>query len=166
MSDFCTPADFLKRYDWRMIAELVSDTGYAVPDESQVLTDTNVAACLNDGAGMIVMYALKGGRYTEADLIAMTGNGAYALRRLNADLGLYNVVLRRGLPVDKYPQIEEALKLLDKLADGEIIFPLPANIAAGVAQSPPLTVQTIAANNFLVNSVRYFPTPRFTNEQL
>jgi len=166
MSDFLTSTEFLKRYDWRLIAELASDTGYAIPDETQVLTDVNVLACLNDGAGMIVAYALKGGRYTEAQLIAMTGNGAYFLKRLNADLALYNIVLRRGLPVDQYPQIKEALKLLEKLADGELIFPLPANIEAGVAQSPPLTVQTIAVNNFLTNSVRYFPTQRYTNEQL
>lgn len=165
MTAFAEPADLLLRYDYRAIGQMISDTGTAA-DEAAVLASDVTEALLADASGTITAYALKGGRYSEADLIALTGNGEAFLKRLTCDLAFYSVVLRRGLPVDQYPQIIEALAMLESLSQGNIIFPILANIEAGVAQSPPITIQTIVDNNFLVNSVRFFPTPRLTAQQL
>jgi len=165
MTSFATPTDLTSRYDWRIIAQLASDTGTA-DTQGAVLTDQNVLNCLADSSGTIVMFCLKGGRYSEADLLALTGNGQAFLQRLTCDIALYYIVLRRGLPVAEYPQVIEALKVLEMIGKGDLIFPIPAVIAAGVAQSPAIPIPIIAQNNFLINSVRYFPTLRFTQQQL
>ncbi len=165
MTAFATPADLLVRYDQRLLGGLLSDTGTAF-DQTEILASPVTATMLADASGEIVSYALKGGRYTEDDLQALTDNGLALLKRLTCNLALYNTVIRRGLPVDRYPQVADAMDWLVKLSEGDLIFPVPANIAAGVAQSPPILVQTIVDNNMLVNSVRYFPTPRFTQQQV
>ena len=165
MTAFATPTQLIARYDYRLIGQLISDTGVA-EDQAAVLANSITTQMLTDASGFIISYALKGGRYSEADLLALTGNAQSFLQRLTCDLAIYFFVLRRGLPVEKYPQVVEALGQLEALAAGLIIFPVQAVIDAGVAQSPPITVQTIAENNFLVNSVRYFPTPRYTQQQV
>lgn len=165
MAAFATPADLLQRYDYRLIGQLISDTGSA-ENSTAILADPITTQMLADASGLIVSYALKGGRYSESDLAALTGNGQSFLERLTCDLALYYFVQRRGLPVDKYPQVADAMDWLVKLSEGDLIFPVAANIAAGVAQSDPILVDTIVSQNFLTNSVRYFPTPRFTGQQL
>jgi len=165
MAAFATPADLLQRYDYRLIGQLISDTGSA-QDSAAIITDPITTQMLADASGLIVSYALKGGRYSEADLAALTGNGLAFLERLTCDLALYYFVQRRGLPVDKYPQVADAMDWLVKLSEGDLIFPITANIEAGVAQSEPILVETIVSQNFLTNSVRYFPTPRYTGPQL
>lgn len=165
MAAFATPNDLIARYDYRLIGQLISDTGVAA-DQAAVLADSITSQMLEDASGMIVTYALKGGRYSEADLAALTGNGQAFLQRLTCDLAIYYFVLRRGLPVEKYPQVMEALGQLENLSNGLTIFPIQSVIDAGVTQSPPITIQTIAENNFLVNNVRYFPTPRYTQQQV
>lgn len=165
MAAFATPAQLLQRYDYRLIGQLISDTGTA-EDASAIIADPITTQMLADASGLIVSYALKGGRYSEADLTALTGNGQAFLERLTCDLSLYYFVQRRGLPVDKYPQVADAMDWLVKLSEGDLIFPVQANIDAGVAQSQAITVPTIVDQNFLTNSVRYFPTPRFTRNQI
>jgi phage gp36-like protein len=165
MAAFATPAQLLQRYDYRLIGQLISDTGTAI-DAAAILTDPITAQMLEDGSGLIVSYALKGGRYSEADLAALTGNGQAFLERLTCDLALYYFVQRRGLPVDKYPQVADAMDWLVKLSEGDLVFPIAANIEAGVAQSEAILVPTIVEQNFLTNSVRYFPTNRWTLPQI
>jgi phage gp36-like protein len=164
MASFATPAQLVQCYDFRMLGQLITDTGVAA-DEGDILANDITEAFLEQASGKIVMYAVQGGRYTEADLLAMTGMGAAILVRLTCDICIWEFVLRRGLPVDAYPQVLEAEKILAKLAKGDVVFPIPAVIAAGHAQSPELRVQTIVNNNMLVDSVAYFPTRRLTTRQ-
>lgn len=165
MAAFATAAELLQRYDYRVIGQLISDTGTA-ENAASILANPITTQMLEDASGMIVLYAVKGGRYSEADLSALTGNGAAALQRLTCDLAIYNFVLRRGLPVDEYPQIERAFELLTLIGEGQVIFPIIENIEAGVAQSPDISIQTIVDNNHIGNNLAYFPTPRFTYGQI
>lgn len=165
MTAFATPTQLLQRYDYRVIGQLITDNGIA-EGSSTILSDPITISMLADASGLIVMYALRGGRYSEADLLALTGNGASFLQRLTCDVTIWYFVLRRGLPVEEYPQVVEALKILDALAKGEIIFPVADAINSGVAQSPDIKVQTIINNNQLIDSVAYFPTRRLTLGQL
>ncbi len=170
MTAFATSDDLLLRYDYRVIGQLLSDTGVAA-DAAGIAGSDVTAALLADASGSIVSYALKGGRYTEADLLAMTGNGLALLVRLTCDYAFYLFTLRRGLPVDRYPQVDEALVMLESLSQGNTIFPIQANIDAGHAQSPPITVETIVQNSFLTDvanqgPVGYFPTRRLTQQQI
>ena len=152
------------RYDSRVLGQLITDNGIAA-DEAAVLASNVTAQALEDASGDVVSFAVKGGRYSETDLAALTGNGKAYLERLVCNLALYYLVLRRGLPVDKYPQVLDALDALEKLSQGHLVFPVLANIEAGVAQSPPITIETIVDNNYPINQVRYFPTPPYTLQQ-
>lgn len=167
---FVSNTQFLTRYDSRTVAQLVSDTGTPAGSLS---TDANLQQALEDATGEILMSALKGGRYSEADLLALlvadgSGNisrtGNY-LQRLTCDLAFYYLVLRRGNDVDEYPQAEKAAKQLEALERGEKVFGVQDAIDAGVAQSPAISIQTIENENYIQENIRYFPTRRWTTEQ-
>lgn len=163
---FVTTANFLTRYDWRLIAQMVSDTGTA-DSQGAVATDPNLLQILQDASGEVLMYAIQGGRYSQTDLDNLTDISKAQLQRLVSDIAIWFIVLRRGLPVDEYPQCRLALEMLKLISEGEEIFNVQANIDASVAQSPDVSIQSIANNNFLVdNAYRYFPTRRFTTQQI
>ena len=115
---FAQPTDMLARYDYRVIAQLVTDTGIpATVDE--LLTDPNLLASLADASGEILMSAQIGNRYTEADLNNLTEISQAYLIRLTCDLSLYFLIIRRGTDVEDYPQAANAQKILALIAGRE-----------------------------------------------
>jgi hypothetical protein len=133
---YCSVAEFLKRYDWRTIAQLMSDDD-TTPTERTTLTDsttnegTRLADILKDASGQVEMAAFAGGRYAPADLEALTGNQSAFLKRLVANIAVGMCYQRRpdlyaALPV----QAQEAANILNALAGGEMIFGLQENIDA------------------------------------
>jgi len=131
-----TGADFLKRKDWRTVADYCADDDVRSATAAALLADAtkmaNLQAALDDAAGMVEGAALAGNRYTPADLAALTGVGRAFLLRLIADLAMGLLVERRPdkkLPVP--PSFERAQAELEDLRFGKLIFGLQEAADAG-----------------------------------
>lgn len=130
---YATVAQLLQRFDYRDIADLVSDTGSPVAQGS-LATDANALAALNDASGEVETALLMGGRYTTTDLAGLTGNSLYHLIRMTCDVAIALLFARRPLyAFDKYKDARElAEKHLDRLRKGEAVFNLSDMAAASV----------------------------------
>jgi hypothetical protein len=129
-------ADFLKRYDWRTIAQLMGDDDQVEPLRSTLLDDettegANLAEVLKDSSGEVETAALVGGRYAPADLNALTGNQLAYLKRLVADIAIGRCYQRRPDLFGPPPtQAQVAAQVLNAIASGERVFGLQENIDA------------------------------------
>lgn len=122
---YATTAQLLERYDYRDIADLVSDTGSPVAQGS-LATNGNVIAALNDASGEVETALLQGGRYSTDDLAGLTGNSLFHLVRMTSDVAIALLFARRPLyAFEKYKEARElAEKHLDRLRQGEAVFNL------------------------------------------
>lgn len=122
-SAFLTAAQFLRYYDSRVVAELLSDTNTKVQDPS---TAPQMTEFLRSASGTVEASALKGGRYTAADLTALAAanvNGSYYLRKLVAGVLMQDLRARRARVgedfLEQFKWVRDALKALRQ---GEEIF--------------------------------------------
>jgi phage gp36-like protein len=160
---FATAQDMLDRIDSRWLCDLILDDGTA-GTEAEFLASTRVAAVLDDAAGIILAYALQGGRYTEDDLDDLTGASLSLLVRLNVDLASALLAEARQVPVEDVektiPGYGRTLKFLEQLQLGNVIFNVQAAIDAG---SPKLAYNV--AGYMIPTMERYFGDVNFTDKQ-
>lgn len=120
-SAYCSVDEVLKRIDKRTVADLVSDTGEAV-EANTLTTNAELLAAMLDASGEVEAAAMKGSRYTPADLQALTGAAKARLCRILVRLTICFLYERRP---DKGPIPEvykAALDQLEQLRSGEMIF--------------------------------------------
>lgn len=133
---YCTPDEFLKRYDWRLVADLVSDSGDRVP-ESSLPSNHNLLTALRDASGDVESACLCGQRYSPEDLANLQGNASSLLKRLVADIAMQYLRDRRGFkeqndkPNQRY---ERAMEKLNALRRGELIFGLVKSAKSGLTR--------------------------------
>jgi phage gp36-like protein len=152
MTAFATAADMTKRYDVRLLGDLVSDGGVRVghPD---ILVDVNLQTAIEDAAGEIMTALLTGRRYSEADLHALTGNSLQFLKRINCVLALDNLYGRRPWSDDQrrmqaIDKADAARNDLDSLRTGKTVLNteeakdagLPGAFMPQIAQITPLNL--------------------------
>jgi len=133
-TSYLSAAQFLSYYDSRTVAELLSATGVKVADPAN---DPTMAELLLAASGQVEAAALKGGRYTSADLasIAGTNNGAY-LRKLVAGCAMQSLRDRRGrVGEDQLKSFEFVREGLKALRQGEEIFGFVEVQTAATTQS-------------------------------
>lgn len=87
---------------------------------------------LDDASGEIDAACFVGERYRAVQLLLLTGQDQAFLFRLTADLAYGLLRLRRGLSIEGFPQIADALAMLDALRRGQRVFAVPANELAGI----------------------------------
>ncbi len=133
-SAYCTPQQFLDRYDLRTVGRLLSDDGKSTLNQMQLLASPILASFLMEASGEVETVCLQGGRYTPADLAALAGtNHGMTLAGLVADLAMWRLWRRRPSKDDKAPaSVEDARDLLQRLGDGEAIFGFQETADAGV----------------------------------
>ena len=138
---YCSPAQFLKRYDVRTVGDLLSDNNVRLTP-SQVTTAltfnpiTNPDTVLAEASGWLESMIIKGQRYQIQDLLnlaATPGNGAAFLARLVADGTMYLLYDRRP---DRRANMPERVKAAHEtyvaLSRGEQILPFLETQEAGV----------------------------------
>lgn len=132
-SSYLTVAEFLKRYDWRTIARYCSDTGEAL-DEADLTTDVNLLALLADASGVLEMAALRGSRYSSAQLSALTGVAKAARDRIIADVAICLVYERRPDIFDHQEPFayKRAMDQIESLSKGETLFGYEEHKQAGL----------------------------------
>jgi len=159
MASYATPADLVKRYDWRTIGDLASDTGSQIAQGS-IATDANVLACLADASGEIDSAVLSGGMYTATDLLALSGNGLAKLIRLTCQIAIVFLYERRPLldPETAKAYREMNNDALERLRKGENVFDVAANIAAGLPSvDGPSTIDFNNLNLIRDRASKYYP---------
>ena len=118
---YATGDDFLKRYDVRLIGDLVNDDGNQEPTASLPQNET-LLEMLADAASEITVVLRVGDRYTSEQLTNLDDDSANYLRRLNCDLALIMLKRRRGVfNAEKDGKFDEANKAkLKALKDGDV----------------------------------------------
>lgn len=135
-SSYMEPSEFMSALDPRLTGKLCSLAGLNLTPE-QLETSPVLLRALGEASGMIEAYALKGEKYTAADLMNLQGNGKYLLTGLVAGLTIINLCEFRIVDLgDWLTRIEEKTRFfLSKLENGEAIFGMSANAEAGVFNS-------------------------------
>jgi hypothetical protein len=164
---YCTPANFLVYHDWKLVASLVRDDESDLPTKADLLDDGTdagemVVAFLMAASGELESACQVAARYSPADLAALTGAGAARLSKLVADLAFWRLSQRRqpnAADPKNVPGAVQALEDLDRLRDGERIFPFVESADAGLpsVSDPDLSQQ---ANPLIQEASPYFGTHR------
>lgn len=150
----------LERYDARLLGDLLADDGTRVASGS-ISGNANLTAALDDASGEIEAALLMGGRYTAAQLAALTGNSAKHLVRICCDIAWALLCQRRG-PVYKAEQREAAEatanRHLARLAKGETIFSVDGLVdAANPTVDGPSTASINRLNLITRRTRNFFP---------
>jgi len=166
MAAYCTIDELLERKDERDIRDLVSDTG--VPDTAHPLVNERIERALEDAAGDIETSILVGGKYTVEDLENLQGNAKAFLVRMNAEIAMCYLIMRRPETdhdlLDYYTKLKDSY--LEPLRKGASVFPLPGNIAAGKAQVDGPTTADFNRLNLMRDRVHnYYPGRRLPNNR-
>lgn len=137
-TQYITATEFLRYYDSRVVAELLSDTGVKAtsPAGNPILAELLQAAC-----GEVEASALKGGRYTSTDLAALAAsatNHSVFLRKLVAAVTMDSLRSRRArVGEEELKDRKWVLETLKLLRQGEQIFGFAETQEAGTTQSTP-----------------------------
>jgi phage gp36-like protein len=156
---FATPTQMLERFDPRDIGELCADDSVPI-DRITLLTDTVLQAALDDASGDILAALNVAGRYTSAELTALTGDSAKYLARITCELALSNLWGRKPLfrTEDRLKALEVAEKRLERLRKGEHVFAHANNIDAGTPSVDGPTTVGFENLNLLRDRTRnYYP---------
>lgn len=137
-TSYCTPAEMLMLFDTRFLGDLVFDDGTRAT-EAQLLASTKLQFILDAASGELESACCVGGRYTAADLAALTGVTRSRLSELVAWLAIGKLMGRRNPSVEKYPQIADAREDLQMLREGVRIF---TTVEAQEADEPALVQST------------------------
>lgn len=157
-TQYLTAAQFLRYYDTRVVAELLSDNGVKVPDPagSPILAELLQAAC-----GEVEASALRGGRYTSDDLAALAAsasNHAVFLRKLVASVCIDSLRSRRArVNEEELKDRKWVLESLKRLRQGEEIFGFVEVQKAGTTQA----THDNAANRQARQGISTFASPFF-----
>lgn len=125
---FITAADLTARYDWRWIAQNITDDGKPAT-EAQVLASTKIEAFIEEASEMVLSACAVGARYSLTDLETY---GGVLLKRITADL-VIGAILKRRVRASKDNEAftaayQEALDYLEQLRRGDRIFYAVPNV--------------------------------------
>lgn len=155
-------ADLIKRYDVDVIGTLCQDDREEI-DRDVIATHENVLTALMDASGEIDVKLLSGGRYTPAQLAALTGNSQSLLKKVCCAIAMANLFERRT--TSAYEELAEKVakqsrEYLKALASGENVFGIEELISGEAAILSVDTVQAVEIENRRLitgRMSRYFP---------
>ena len=161
---YATAADFILRYDAKIVGDLVRDDG-VTEDEDDLASNDALTAILSSASGVLNAAALQGERYTTATLAALTGDAAAFLKTIVCDIAFVQLWQRKP-----YPQYNDLVKAsaercdqwLERIRGGAWVFDVDANKDAGTPKVETIGAASIALQNPFVDSARgsYFPARR------
>lgn len=148
MSAFASSSDMIARYDARTLGDLCGDGSRVA--EVDLGSSSKMTAALNTATGYVKAALLKGERYSETDLAALTGESLDFLKDVTCIFAFWFLWRRRKYLGDKDPnrgeakqQFEDTLKMLN---DGAWVLNVTANIEAGRGQVDTATRVDIESN--------------------
>lgn len=149
-ASYASTADLAAHYDVRVLCQLVADDTAAI-DPSDLAANTVAQAALGAASGRLEASALRGGRYSPADLAAIAAAstvGARYMKGLVCHLAFEELRTRRPLqypePTQKY---KEAIEDLKALRTGEILFGTIEHEQAGLPDADVETAPIVEQRN-------------------
>lgn len=154
-AQYITVAEWQEGTDDNVLAQLASDTGSPEvdPDNSAVLLN-----CIERGSADVEKHALRGQRYTGADLAALQTADDWSLKGLVTDLATMHLYRLRGavIPEAVQSRIDIAQSELNELASGSIVFNDAGAQAAGAPKVSVISLNT-RQNLGLASDSVFFP---------
>ncbi len=122
-TSYASATDLLNCHNAAQIGQWCNDAGVTLTPGA-IINDSVVAAALLRASGEIEMSCVRGGRYTPADLAALTGASQAALKGIVCDLAYYFLARRRleSKNAEEIAGYEAIQKKLEDLNTGELIF--------------------------------------------
>ncbi len=164
---YATNAQFLQRYDARLIGDIVSDMSVRVPP-ADLLTNAVLTAALDDASGEIEAALMQGNRYTAAQLAALTGNSSSHLARLCCRIAWGLLMERRGRMGDVHRDeaMDASRAELRRLRSGEHVFDVEELKEAGNPSASLPTRVEYDRMNLIVDRCRprVYPVRRIRGE--
>ncbi len=151
---YITPAELYDAFDRRLIEKLSGD-GQSGPIDSN---NTKIITSIERASERIQMAATVGNRYTTDELDTMQTDDRWALKELAAQLTVGILAGRRGAGIDEsiQQQMDHAEKVLERLENGDMVFPVAVNRQAGKAEISVMQPATRGLIN-LVGDTDFFP---------
>lgn len=155
----------IKRYDARMIGDLVGDAGVRV-EGPDLLAHENLQAALDDAWGEIIAALKRGNRYSQAALDSVAGESKQFLIRVCCKIALRNLhQRRRWSEQDEQREVatSEAQRAINQLASGERVLDIEEIKDAGVPTVHVPSVSSVARANLVVDRARqgFYPSREF-----
>jgi hypothetical protein len=168
-ASYLSPADFLDRRDVRPVGELIiDDLDDATPAATyaDMIGDPTVPGsparrlmiALQTASGEVESALLRADRYNPQDLLDLQGNSLSYVQGIVAPIAFEVLRQRRGQDgYEALPEYAEAMKKLDRLADGSDTLGFVEAEAAGTAQIITMNPREIAKANPVTScNVRIF----------
>jgi hypothetical protein len=154
---YCTPQQFLSRFDVRFVQDLLADAGARLTPQ-EVASSPALAELLGEASGMVEAACFVSNRYTAADLAALAGPSREFLVGLTAGLTLWLLWDRRPRKLEEEPPLRArvALEQLQFLRDGQRIFGLQEHADAGLVDSKTQSPEDAARRGGVVFRARRF----------
>mgnify|MGYP000599987038 CR=1 FL=1 len=161
---YAAATDLTARYDWRSIADLVLDNGTAAVNQAAVESSAIVATALDDASGEVETSLKRGGRYSTANLAAVSGNSLALLKRITCKIAFWYLWERRPswAENDQYDQAKgDARRFIEQLRSGELVFDLDDQKDAGNIETSGPTRLNLDSMNLMRDRYSDFYPPRF-----
>ena len=159
---YCSAEDFLTRYDFRPISQLMNDGNSNAVTRAMLLdSSTTEGGRLNtilmECSGEVEASVLIGRKYSPSDLQALTGASAAYLRRIVSDLAIGRCYERRPGQNPWALATQTARQLLNAIASGEQIFGTQEAADAGIIETNRDTPQRVYnRHGMVVQAEGYF----------
>lgn len=165
---YCSAASLFNYHDRDQIADFLRDGDDPRPSRAAMLDPASPSGAslfrlLLAACGELESAALAGGRYSPADLQALTDSGEAYLEKLVADLAFWRLAQRRqpgSADPGKVPGAKQALEELGRLRTGERIFGLLETQKAGIPKTSAPDPTGRCGPNVIRRSNRMFGTHR------
>jgi phage gp36-like protein len=157
MAAYVTAAEFIARFDKRIVGDLASVDGVRVT-EAALDSDERLTTALEDASGMLDAAVRIGDRYTASDLAGLTGNGLQFLKSIVCDIAFVLLIERRilnrvtGEEADRRDKRNR--EILTELRQGKLIFDVAATRSAGQPMTDGPTTAQANNLNTLTSRVR------------
>jgi phage gp36-like protein len=169
MAALATPADLCKRFDVRLLGDLVGDAGVRVgmPD---LLDHENLQACIDDAWGEIIGALMMSQRYTQDQIDDLADESKQYLIRLNCAIAIGYLLDRRPWEdsdqrAAEMSKRERARKELEELRVGKKVLNIEDAKNAGLPEARTPSLSVVTRTNLVVDEARrgFYPSRRFSN---
>jgi phage gp36-like protein len=161
---YADASDIIKRYDSRILGNLVADDGETV-DEDDLSANAKLTAALAAASGQVNAAILVGERYAADDLTGLTGDSKEFLKTIVCEIA-FGMLWRRKPYTDdnagRKEAVERADEWLKRLRGGEWVFDIDVKKEAGRPTVETVTRVEAQEQNLIVDQVRshFFPRRR------
>lgn len=153
---YATTADWSKRHDVRVLAQLASDTDYPIgEDAASLAASARLSTCLRGASGEVEAACMAGRRYTPEILAQLTGVSLEFLKDIVCNQALIRLYRARPDVLGPVPPLyTEYQQQLARLNSGEWVFGIIESQKASNISNHVERASEVEARNLVVVQAR------------